>query len=150
IAREYDTQHDAHRPVTLVFAGERSKEGLKEALFAGRTAVWKDDLLIGKEEYLVPLIEHSLTVESSSYIGDTSVLEVAIKNSTGQKFILESLSAFTFHRNSGVITVEPYDTITIEVRTGKRMDGIELPFQVMNGIIAPDEHPEITLFAAVD
>ncbi len=142
---DYGVQHGVHRPVTLVFARERSKEGLKEALFDGRTVVWKDELLIGKEEFLVPLIEASLTVGNSAYINETSVLEVDIKNSTGQKFILENLGGFTFHRNSDVFTVEPYRTFTLEIKTKKRIGAFKLPLQVLNGITAPDEHPKITL-----
>lgn len=142
---DYETQHGAHRPVTLVFATEHSKEGLKEALFEGRTVVWKDDLLIGREEYLVPLIEESLGVENSSYIDETSVLELKIENITGQKFMLENLSDYSFHRNSDVITIEPYHTLTLEVRTKKRLKDIALSFRVLNAVTAPGEHPEITI-----
>ena len=41
--------------LTLVFAKERTLESLKEALFAGRTAVWCEGKLIGREEFLEPL-----------------------------------------------------------------------------------------------
>lgn len=147
---DYDVQHDAHRPVTLVFAKEHSKEGLKEALFDGRTVVWKDDLLIGKEEYLVPLIKESLTVESSFYIGDTSVLELKIKNITGQKFMLENLSEYSFHRNSDILALDPYSILTLEVRTKQRLEDIELPLHVLNAITSPGEHPEITINSSVE
>lgn len=147
---DYETQHDAHRPVTLVFAEEHSKEGLKDALFEGRTVVWKDDLLIGKDEYLIPLIEESITVESSSYIDDTSVLELTIKNSTGQKFMLENQSDYSFHRNAENFSLDPFDTLTLEIRTRQRLDRIELPLSVKNAIIAPETYPEIILEATVE
>ncbi|SMO58647.1 Sb-PDE family phosphodiesterase [Fodinibius sediminis] len=147
---DYQTQHDDHRPVTLVFAKERTKEGLREALFAGRTVVWKDDLLIGREEYLVPLVESSLTVENSSYIDETSVLQLTIRNSTGQKYQLENLSDYSFHRNAGHVTVEPFDSLSLQIRTGKRLDQIQLPFKVYNAVTAPETNPEIMLEASID
>ena len=75
--REYDLAYlcgsDAHglivtkygtarmpRPMTLVFAKERSIEGLKEAMFARRTAVVFHDLLIGPAQYLGALVKASL------------------------------------------------------------------------------------------
>ena len=50
-ANFYDLQN-GHRPMTLVFAKNRSLESLKEALFANRTLAWFDNKLAGKEEFL--------------------------------------------------------------------------------------------------
>jgi len=51
------------RPITLVFAKERSVEGIKEALFAGRTVACYANNLIGKEEYLQELVKKSLFIK---------------------------------------------------------------------------------------
>jgi 3',5'-nucleoside bisphosphate phosphatase len=53
-----------HRPITLVFAKERSEAGIKEALLAGRTAVYHFDTLMGKEEFLRPIFKQSLVVKT--------------------------------------------------------------------------------------
>jgi hypothetical protein len=37
---DYGVHDGGHRPITLVFVEKRSKEGLREALLAGRAAVW--------------------------------------------------------------------------------------------------------------
>jgi len=147
---DYNVHDGGHRPVTLVFTEEYSKEGLKEALFEGRTVVWKDDLLIGKESWLIPLIEASLTVTGSAYMDDTTVLELEVKNSTGQSFILENRSGYSFHHHANVLTLNPYSTTTILVHTLNRLNNIELPFRVLNGVTAPDEHPEIMLESTID
>ncbi len=147
---DYNVHDGGHRPVTLVFTEEYSKEGLKEALFEGRTVVWKDDLLIGKESWLVPLIEASLTVTGSAYMDDTTVLELEVKNSTGQSFILENRSGYSFHHHANVLTLNPYSTTTILVHTLNRLNNFELPFRVLNGVTAPDEHPEIMLESTID
>lgn len=50
------------RPMTLVFAKEYTEEGVREALFAGRTVAFYNNILSGKEEYLKSLIRESLSV----------------------------------------------------------------------------------------
>jgi len=147
---DYEVHHGEHRPVTLVFAEEYSKEGLKEALFDGRTVVWKEDLLIGKEEFLVPLIEGSLEITGSSYIGDTSVLDVEITNHTGQRFIMENQSEYSLHHHADVFTLNPYSSTNIRVMTLERLDHLSWPMKVLNGITAPDSSPVITLESSLE
>jgi hypothetical protein len=52
-----------HRPVTLVFAKERTEAGVREALFAQRTVAWSGETLAGREELLRPLVAAALTIE---------------------------------------------------------------------------------------
>lgn len=51
-----------HRTMTLVFARERTLEAVKEAVLAGRTAVWFNDKLIGHSEYLEALFAGAVQV----------------------------------------------------------------------------------------
>jgi histidinol phosphatase-like PHP family hydrolase len=55
ISETYMEPEYTHRPVTLVFARERTMESLREAMFAGRTAVWYGDSLAGFEQFTGPL-----------------------------------------------------------------------------------------------
>ncbi len=55
ISETYMEPEYTHRPVTLVFAKERTMESLREAMFAGRTAVWYGDSLAGFEQFTGPL-----------------------------------------------------------------------------------------------
>ena len=50
----YDVPEGGHRPVTLIFSKDRSQEALKAALLERRTAVWFDNILIGREEMISP------------------------------------------------------------------------------------------------
>jgi hypothetical protein len=144
---QYDVPHGGHRPVTLVFAEERSKESVKQGLVEGRTVVWFNDFLIGKEEYLVPLIEESLTITDSFYQDDTSVFNTTITNKSSSKFILKNSSKYSFHQHSSVITVPPQSSIELQVKTIEKKDEIQLPFEVMNAVTAPEVHPTIPLTA---
>ncbi|MDD2952957.1 MAG: PHP domain-containing protein [Parabacteroides sp.] len=50
------------RPITLVFASERSEKGIRDALFAGRTATLFDGQLAGPSVYLEKLVKACLSV----------------------------------------------------------------------------------------
>lgn len=151
---QFDVPEGGHRPVTLVFAEERSVDGIRAALVAGRTTVWHDNTLIGRPEHVLPLIRSSLSVASAEYEGEdddgSSVLHVAIENTSDAAFILQNRSAYTFHGNADLVTVAPLATTSIAVKPGERAARLDLVFTVLNAVTAPSEHPEITLGVEVD
>ncbi|MEN6428642.1 MAG: PHP domain-containing protein [Phycisphaerales bacterium] len=53
---------EKHRPMTLVFAREKSIPAIKEALDAGRTAIWFEDKIIGRREYVNALFDASIQI----------------------------------------------------------------------------------------
>lgn len=61
---EVDYLHGAHRPITLVFATEKSLEGVREALDARRTAVFAEGVIYGREQELAPLFKACVKVKS--------------------------------------------------------------------------------------
>ncbi len=65
---EQDNNVDGHRPITLVFAKERSFESLREAVFAGRTAVWGDDMIYGRPRWLSALAAEIIQVGKPFHI----------------------------------------------------------------------------------
>jgi len=142
---EYNIPHGGHRSITLVFAKERSKASVKEALIEGRTVVWAQENFIGLEEHLLPLIEASVEVEHAEYAGDTSVLQIKLKNKTHAHFIFQNESGFDFHENTEVIIVEPLKTKTLQLKTLTRKDKIVLPLRVLNAKTSPDQHPVLEL-----
>lgn len=144
----YDVPH-GHRPVTLVFATERTAEALKEGLMESRTAVWFDDMLIGREEWLVPLITASVTVDRAAYQGESAVLDVYLENVSDADFTLRSLGDYGFHAHANLVRVRANGTTRLQVKTLERMDAVSLPFEVMNAVTAPGDHPVVTFEVAV-
>ncbi|MBK9139348.1 MAG: histidinol-phosphatase [Verrucomicrobia bacterium] len=61
---DYDLHLNDHRPLTLVFARERTADSIKEALVARRTAVYSGTVLVGREEFLRPIFERSIRVKT--------------------------------------------------------------------------------------
>lgn len=62
-----------NRPMTLVFAKERSHDSLKEAMFAGRTIVYFKDTLAGKEEYMKPFFYRCISVSKPFHQNDKTI-----------------------------------------------------------------------------
>ncbi len=146
---QYDVPNGGHRPITLVFATERSAAGIKEALQAGRTVAWFDNLLIGRQEHVVPLINSSLTVRQAAYLGDSSVLSVLIENTSDAEYILDNKSGYTFHAAADVVMLKPHRITRFDIKTLDRKSDVSLPFEVLNAVIAPNTHPELVLEVTV-
>ncbi|MDW3649584.1 MAG: Sb-PDE family phosphodiesterase [Bacteroidia bacterium] len=147
---QYGIQKGGHRPVMLVFAEDKSAEGIKEAMFAGRTAAYFKDLIVGKEEFLKPLFESSLKINSAKYRGDTQVLLIELENVSNAKILLDNSSRYSFHAHSDIVEIPAKGTIKLEVKTLEIKEEILLNFEVLNGIIAPNQHPAIELKVDVE
>ena len=143
-----------HRPVTIIFSKDKSEDGIKDALFAGKTAVFYNELLIGKEENLKPLVEKCLVINNINDLelgysedGKSTIKKVEIKNVSDAPFILKNLNSFTFETNSDIINIMPNSIHSISVKTkGEPLN--ELKFEVLNGIIAPKKYLNISLLIA--
>ena len=145
---QFDVPNGGHRPITLIFARERTAASIKEALFAGRTVVWFNETLIGREDMLTPLIKASVTTDveaayKTTSRGTTEVLMVKITNNSDASFMLYNKSEYTFHRHDDVIMLEPHSITTLEVKTLTPKKEIDLKFTVLNAVTAPDTHPDI-------
>ena len=140
-----------HRPVTIIFSKDKSEDGIKDALFAGKTAVFYNELLIGKEENLKPLVEKCLVINNINDLelgysedGKSTIKKVEIKNVSDAPFTLKNLNSFTFETNSDIINIMPNSIHSISVKTkGEPLN--ELKFEVLNGIIAPKKYLNISL-----
>lgn len=140
---QYRLAEGGHRPITLLFTKERTIESIKEALFAGRTVSWYENLLVGKEVWLNKLISSSLSFKYNDYIGPSSVLQVEVKNNSDATYVLQNLSEYTFQSSADLITIEPHSGQTLKVRTLKNMDAIDLEFKVLNASAGKDINPTL-------
>ncbi len=81
ISETYPRPKEISRPMTIVFAKERTQAGLKEALFAGRTLVWANDIIGGKEEYVKPFFYKCISVGKPYYENNRNTyIEIANKS----------------------------------------------------------------------
>lgn len=87
IRDQYDLTK-VQRPMTLVFAKERSLDALKEAMFAGRTVGWFGNNLAGKKEYLEALFRASVTVMPPHTVDGDGNLVFHVSNASDLPFAL--------------------------------------------------------------
>ncbi|HUW93494.1 MAG TPA: PHP domain-containing protein [Bacteroidales bacterium] len=107
ISEIYTAPDYTQRPMTLVFAKERTPESLREAMFAGRTAVWYGNFLAGFEEYTAPLFKAAVTL-SAPFKNDGKNLWFEMQNHSDLKMELTdgpegAPSKLTLLANSKVI-----------------------------------------------
>ena len=142
---DYHVHEGGHRPVNLVFARERSIDSIKDALQKGRTVVWHNNQLIGKEQWLVPLIKSCLEIEKVQYMGAASVVQVFVKNNSDVEFVMMNESNFTLHNGTGLLQILPHATTKIEIKTLEILEYFDLKFRVLNAVTSPNENPFIQL-----
>ena len=131
-------EHTEHRPITLVFAKERSAKGIKEALIEKRTALWFENNLIGKEEFLAPLFRESVLVEKIQYM--QKITGVTLKNESSVDFILENAGEYSFYNKTTVMILKAGQAMLLGVKTGERLDEFQLKFRVLNMLVSPGEN----------
>ena len=142
---QYRIPNGGHRPVTLVFAREKTKVALKRALRKGSTVVWFNEKLIGKSDFLIPLINTSIKVKSAKYINNTTIAHVVISNNSDAPFILRNQSIYDFYNATDLVILPAHDDTIVDVRTIDKKRKFELHFEVLSALNAPNSHPVITL-----
>lgn len=137
------TEKGNHRPITLVFAKEKSLQSLREALFAGRTVAVYNSLLVGKAEFLTPLLKSSIKVNSASYHEESQVLAIELENVSSSDLLLENAMPYSFYSKAPIFTIAAGRTETIQVKTLKNLETFDLKLKALKAYTAPNENPVI-------
>ncbi|MFB6231174.1 MAG: Sb-PDE family phosphodiesterase [Salinibacter sp.] len=74
---------------------------------------------------------------------------VAIQNRSDARYVLDSQNEVSFHAHSDVVHLTPQDTTRLQVKPGERVNSIQLTFEVLNVVTAPEEHPSIPIDVTV-
>jgi len=131
------------RPVTLVFAKEKTEESLKEALFKRRTVAVFNELFVGRPKYLKPLLKACLQVGKATYMPKTQILKVQVTNTSSNKFLFENAMDYTLYGNSPIFEIKAGETKTLKVKTLTLIDALVLKLEVVSAYITPENHPII-------
>ena len=140
----YRFEADKHRTITLVFAKEKSVEGIQEALLNHHTAVYRGNDLIGSEVFLKPLFLESVKVKAS-YREGTSIAYVELINNSDFNFACNYTGDYGLYNSLGFITIRPHATTVIGVKTNEIVENFPLEFVVHNAITAPGKKLEIEI-----
>lgn len=141
VKHEYRSDESVHRTMTLVFAGERSAEAVREALEAGRTVAWSSNYIAGKEENVSKLFYACVSAGPRFYTktvkrnNDTESVThyyelinnsdlyfelVPVEGEGGGKIVLYPKSSQVITVPEGKNTVS-YDVVTAFVRSNKNL-----------------------------
>ncbi len=137
----YQQQKNERRPMTLVFAKERSVDGVRDAFFNRRTAALFNDTLIGDEKHLKPLIGGSLSVQNPHVeINSRSEAFFVLKNDSDLTLILEGISNEEFSL-PGSIHLKANSSERIPVKNIRNLqqgeNELAVAFMVKNVLTAP-------------
>lgn len=115
------------RPMTLIFAKDKSLGALKEAMFAKRTVAFFADEMAGPEELLYQLFNASIKVHKPFKIeGETAHFEIS--NSTDLTFILENDQA----KHGGPQKIEIFPASSVIVKCELENGEASLSYLVTN------------------
>ena len=124
---------EEHRTMTLIFATEQTPEAIKEALLARRTVVWYKNQLIGREEFLRPLLTESLRIQKHQ-TGRNS-LGFLVTNISDVPFELERIGS----QGPAEITIPARATIQVTLRADEPVDEVQVRYRVKNLLVAPEK-----------
>jgi 3',5'-nucleoside bisphosphate phosphatase len=147
---DYQVHAGDHRPLTLVFARERSASGIQEALVAQRTAVYASHRLMGEQQYLEPLFAAAVTLRTAevTLAGDRGV-NLQIHNHSDVPFLLERSGALSELSFPSKLTLPPHRTVLAQVRSTatdlSESRALRLPYRVTNLLVGPDRSLETGL-----
>jgi 3',5'-nucleoside bisphosphate phosphatase len=149
---DYDVHEGDPRPLTLVFARERTAEAIREALFDRRTAVYAGDRLIGHERFLEPIFRESIRVLNPSVrLQARQRVYLQIHNQSDISYQLELTATVDGLSLPNTVTLTAGRTVLFGIRAhdlvapGQRQ--LRLPYRVNNLLVGPDTplHVEIPL-----
>jgi hypothetical protein len=141
--------------MTLVFAKERSVESLKEALFARRTVVYSQNMLIGESDYLKPIFDASIEISNPQVtIKGKGSVRIEVYNKSDITYELTSngeLEEVSFPKNIKLPAGKSI-LFTLKSKTNDLSDDkeINIPYKVNNLLIAPGEGLPVELKVKVN
>ncbi len=137
------TEKGNQRPITLVFAQEKSLASIEEALFAGRTVAVYNSLLVGKAEFLNPLLQASIKVNSAAYAEESQVLAVEIENISSSDLLFENAMSYNFYSKPPIFMINGGTKEVLMIKTLDRLANVNLKLKALGAYSAPEEHPVV-------
>lgn len=133
-------QYGGHRPITFVLSEGNDLKSVKNGLFEGKTMVWYKDLIIGKQENLLPVIDSNLEFSQPTYIENTKIASVNLLNLSSIPLILNYNGKFTLHEDDKIFIIPPRGSKEIKIKTIELLKKINVNFEIFNAIIGKDQY----------
>ena len=144
-----DAHHDlfaqyykTHRPMTLVFAKEKSAEGIKEALLARRTALYFDDYLVARQPEAEAFFKASIQVTSEREIRKGEhIVKVYLQNNSDLPYTIRASAPYDIEGwpQGQTVLKAQQTTVLILKAVWKHPGQIPIEVEVSNILVSPDE-----------
>lgn len=132
-----DYPEGQHRPMTLVFATEKSKGAIKQALKDRRTVAYFDDQLVGGRQYLGPLFFGSIQIKNEGIqLENHQLKKLQIHNSSDVDFLLKQRQPSIGFSCPDEVVLKAHKTVFIDLAGTsdevKNMGRLKLFYEVTN------------------
>ena len=131
---EKSSRSETQRNITLVFAKERSAEAIKEALLERRSAIWVNNLIIGRKVHIEPLFFDAIELTRPHFVDGNRNKYLKIRNKTDFPIELVFDSGYRGGYFDDVV-LKPRTTQILKVEPGADV----LTAKVRNWLIGPSE-----------
>lgn len=92
IFQQYEIQKGKHRPITLIFANNNTTAEIQKALKEKRTAVLFDGMVIGRKEWLSPMITSIIDITPCPSASSSSEITMLLENRSDIDILLRPTS----------------------------------------------------------
>jgi hypothetical protein len=123
-----------HRPMTFVFVKEKNVLAIKEALMAGRTAVWFENKIIARQEYAEALFQAAVHVTSVEREGN-KVVRCTVRNDSDLPIELQR----TGKLGPRELNLPANASTRMTINVNDMDQQIELPYRATNFLTAPEK-----------
>ncbi|MEB2780461.1 Sb-PDE family phosphodiesterase [Algoriphagus sp. C2-6-M1] len=132
---------DTHRPMTLVFAKEKTAEGVEEALFAKRTALYFGDYVVARQPEAEALFKSAIQVSTERKLRKAEpLLIVNFVNSSDIPFETKMQAAYDIEGAPlGRVTIPAQDSVQVILKAvWKYPEEVKIKVLVENLLVTPD------------
>ncbi len=147
ISMDYDPEQHERRPVTLVFAADRSIKAIKNALSTQHTAVLWQNKLIGEERFLRPLFDAAITVNHHRPSTSASMVVVDLVNDSDLEFVFVRQDTLTTIQAPMKMKQSPQSTtrMVVRKRSNHQSAADSLHYVIENAWTTPENRLSVVL-----
>lgn len=150
---EIEGAYPTNRPMTLVFAKEKTESAIKEALLNKRTMVYFDDYLVGRKREAEPFFHEAITVSSTKITtAKAPKLKISITNNSDIPFELKCTTDYiATNMPLGKIKVPANETVSFVLfPVWEYPEKLHIQTTVENILISPEEALQTELIVEVE
>ena len=151
-----DYEKGEYRPMTLVFAKERSLDGIREALDGRRTAALADGCVYGKAEWIKPLLDACIEITNVKFtekkltctVRNNSTIPIHLAKAPGSEMVvyarqvhLNEDEEISFSVN-GIDSPKPWNTYEFDVNfyVTNWLTDVDAPLQISYHVSVPAKY----------